>query len=400
MQLKEIKQSFAVEYQYSVLFSDGVFEDKNTVLRDVLASAGEGPHRLMLVIDSGVIEAQPDMEYKIRNYCRKNADKILLTGEPLIVKGGEVCKLAPLEVQQFYDKVADEAICRHSFVLAIGGGAMLDAMGYAAATAHRGVKLIRMPSTVLAQNDAGVGVKNAINHGKRKNFVGTFAPPYAVINDYRLLATLEERDKRAGIAEAVKVALIKDAEFFSYLHKSRDSLAEFQQLTMQHMIQRCAELHLDHIATNGDPFEQGSARPLDFGHWAAHKLEEMTHAAVRHGEAVAIGVMLDSIYSWRLGNISDDQIAQIYETLSGIGFDLYHYELDSLNVENALAEFREHLGGELCVTLLDDIGSGKEYHSIDGHLMQACVGDLRKLHAGQVKEVFASFPQLELPLAV
>ncbi len=400
MQLKEIKQSFAVEYQYSVLFSDGVFEDKNTVLRDVLASAGEGPHRLMLVIDSGVIETQPEIEFKIRNYCHKNADKILLTGEPLIVKGGEVCKLAPLEVQQFYDKVADEAICRHSFVLAIGGGAMLDAIGYAAATAHRGVKLIRMPSTVLAQNDAGVGVKNAINHGKRKNFVGTFAPPYAVINDYRLLATLEERDKRAGIAEAVKVALIKDAEFFSYLHKSRDSLAEFQQLTMQHMIQRCAELHLFHIATNGDPFEQGSARPLDFGHWTAHKLEEMTHAAVRHGEAVAIGVMLDSLYSWRLGNISDDQIAQIYETLSGIGFDLYHYELDSLNVENALAEFREHLGGKLCITLLDDIGSAKEYHSIDGHLMQACVGDLRKLHAGQVKEVFASFPQLELPLAV
>ena len=315
MQLKEIKQSFTVEYQYSVLFSEGVFEEKNDLLRDVISKAGEGPHRMMLVIDSGVADAHPGIEQQVQNYCKLNSDVITLTGDALIVKGGEVCKLAPLEVQQFYDKIADEAICRHSFVLAIGGGAMLDAMGYAAATAHRGVKLIRMPTTVLAQNDAGVGVKNAINHGLRKNFVGTFAPPFAVINDYRLLSTLEERDKRAGIAEAVKVALIKDPDFFAYLHKSRFGLADFQPLAMKHMIQRCAELHLEHIATNGDPFEQGSARPLDFGHWAAHKLEELTHATVRHGEAVAIGIMLDCLYSWRLGQISDDQIVLIHETL-------------------------------------------------------------------------------------
>lgn len=400
MQLKELRQSFAVTYDYSVYFADGVFTPDNPLLRDVLSRAGEGPHRLMIVLDSGVAEHHPRLGDQIQAYCEHHADAIALSGEPLIVKGGEVCKLAPLEVQQFYDKVAEEAICRHSFVLVIGGGAVLDAMGFAAATAHRGVKLIRMPSTVLAQNDAGVGVKNAINHGQRKNFVGTFAPPYAVINDVQLLSTLDPRDQRAGISEAVKVALVKDAEFFQYLYRSRHALGQFQPIAMQHMIQRCAELHLAHIANNGDPFEQGSARPLDFGHWAAHKLEELTHAAVRHGEAVAIGVMLDSLYSWRLGQLSDNDIAAIYATLTDMGFAVYHYEMAAMDVAGALEEFRAHLGGELCITLLDDIGVGREYATIDTDLMQACVDDLARLHAGEAQSVFASSAQLELSLAV
>ncbi len=271
MQAKELKQSFSIHYNYSVFFTKNVFSPANSLLKDILTKAGTGPKRVTLAIDSAVLAAWPDLIQKIQTYFDKHTDSMMLAGKALIVKGGEVCKTAPLEVQQLYDQVAEQAICRHSFVLAIGGGAMLDAIGFAAATAHRGVRLIRMPTTVLAQNDAGVGVKNSLNHNNRKNFIGTFTPPFAVINDYSLLASLESRDKRAGIAEAIKVALIKDKAFFYYLHKNRKSLAAFQDLPMQTMIQRCAQLHLEHIANNGDPFERGSARPLDFGHCAAHK---------------------------------------------------------------------------------------------------------------------------------
>ena len=247
MALTVFKQTFDVRYEYPVIFTRDVFDAQSDVLRDVLKPAGAGPHRLMTVIDSGLLEANPDLPGRISQWASANSDLITLTGEPLVFKGGEVCKTAPLEVQQFYDKIADEAICRHSFVLVIGGGAVQDAAGFAAATAHRGVKLIRMPSTVLAQNDAGVGVKNAINHGKRKNFVGTFAPPFAVINDYSLLATLPGRDLRAGMAEAVKVAMIKDAHFFDFLHGERKALARFEDDAMRYMIERCAALHLAHI---------------------------------------------------------------------------------------------------------------------------------------------------------
>src|SRR5207249_4231810 len=135
----------------------------------------------------------------------------------------------------------------------------------------------------------------------KKNFIGTFAPPWAVINDFQLLSSLSERDKRAGYVEAVKVALIRDKDFFEALEQDVDALRNFEPEAMQRLIYRCAELHLEHIATSGDPFEFGSARPLDFGHWAAHKLEQLSDYRIRHGEAVAIGIALDTIYSRQIG---------------------------------------------------------------------------------------------------
>ena len=253
---------------------------------------------------------------------------------------------------------------------------MLDAAGYAAATAHRGVRLIRMPTTVLAQNDAGIGVKNSVNAFGRKNFLGTFAPPFAVINDAAFLETLPARDTRAGIAEAVKVALIRDRDFFDFLYKERDQLGRFAPAATEAMIKRCAELHLEHIAGAGDPFESGSSRPLDFGHWVAHKLEELSHSELRHGEAVAIGIALDSLYSHHLGRLGELDLYRILTLLEALGFSLYHPALSWLDVERALGDFREHLGGELSIPLLEGIGCKIEAHEIDVALMKQCIAQL------------------------
>ena len=175
--------------------------------------------------------------------------------------------------------IDERAVDRHSYVLALGGGALLDVAGYAAAVAHRGVRVIRLPTTVLAQNDAGVGVKNGLNAYGKKNFLGTFAPPWAVIDDELFLTTLSARDWRAGTSEAVKVALLRDAAFFAELERLAPAVAERDLGAMRALIRRCAELHLAHIAGGGDPFEMGCARPLDFGHWSAHKLERLSWAA-------------------------------------------------------------------------------------------------------------------------
>ena len=115
--------------------------------------------------------------------------------------------------------IHEYGIDRHAYVLAVGGGALLDMVGYAAATAHRGVRLVRVPTTVLSQNDSGIGVKNSVNAFGKKNFLGTFAPPFAVFNDFTFLTTLSDRDWRAGISEAIKVALLKDATFFAFLEE-------------------------------------------------------------------------------------------------------------------------------------------------------------------------------------
>jgi 3-dehydroquinate synthase len=233
-----------------------------------------------------------------------------------------------------------------------------------------------MPSTTLAQNDAGVGVKNGVNAFGRKNYLGTFAPPYAVINDFDLLKTLSPRDMRAGIAEAIKVSLIKDSMFFDYIYRERHKFAGFDPGCMEEMIVRCAELHMEHTGKGGDPFESGESRPLDFGHWSAHNIEELTSGEVKHGEAVAIGVALDALYSHRIGRLSDLELKKIFLTLENIGFELYHWALGWMDIDRALKGSQEHLGGELTITLLDGIGRKMDVHEVDTPLLRRCIETL------------------------
>jgi 3-dehydroquinate synthase len=271
-------------------------------------------------------------------------------------------------------------------VIAVGGGALLDMAGLAAATAHRGVRHIRIPTTTLSQDDSGVGVKNGINAFGKKNFIGAFAPPFAVINDFQLLESLPERDKRAGYAEAVKVALIRDAEFFASIERDARKLRLFDPEAMRRLIHRCAALHVNHIATSGDPFEFGSARPLDFGHWSAHKLEQLSEYRIRHGEAVAIGIALDTLYSAKKGFLDAESAERILVLLESLGFDLFAHDLlrvgadGGLSVLGGLEEFREHLGGQLTVTLLRGIGRGFEVHEMHyGRVIEA-IHDLEQRH--------------------
>lgn len=372
-----VQQQFQVSYDYPVLFCSGAFSLENPVLAELLAPLVSPNLKVLAVVDRNVDSHHRDWWQQLRAYLRHHQCGQLLP--PLLFAGGESAKQNPHYIDDFYQCVADQQIDRHSVVLAIGGGAMLDAVGFGAATAHRGIHLIRMPTTVLAQNDAGVGVKNGINFRGRKNFVGCFAPPLAVLNDFQFLSSLETRDQRAGIAEAVKVALIRDGDFFEQLFEQRHRLAQFQSLPMQAMIRRCAELHLQHIGQSGDPFERGSARPLDFGHWAAHKFEELSEHRLRHGEAVAIGIALDSLYSQRCGMLSEPSLQAIILLLQDLGFSLADPVLATLDVASALAEFQQHLGGEQCITLLEAIGRGREVHHIDIEMMQGCVETLLTL---------------------
>jgi 3-dehydroquinate synthase len=260
-------------------------------------------------------------------------------------------------------------------VIAIGGGAMLDLVGYVAATVHRGIRHIRVPTTVLSQNDSGVGVKNGVNAFGQKNMLGVFAPPFAVLNDSAFLDRLDERDKRAGIAEAVKVALIRDGAFFRWLERSVADLRAFRPAAVDYLIRRCAELHMAQIASGGDPFERGSARPLDFGHWSAHKLELMTGHALRHGEAVAIGIALDARYSVLSGLLPEGDDSRVCRLLGAVGLPLFHPTLKTADPSGGyrliggLREFREHLGGELTITLLAGLGQGVEVHAMDEKLI-------------------------------
>jgi 3-dehydroquinate synthase len=380
---RTIEQEFVVRYSFPVSFTRNVFDPANPLLASVIAGAGPEHHRLLVFIDSGVLDGLPDLMRRIETYVSGHGDCLRLAAPPFVIRGGEQCKNDPAVLEGIQERIAAHHLCRQSFVLAIGGGAVLDTVGYGAATAHRGVRLIRLPTTVLGQNDAGVGVKNGINGFGRKNFLGTFAPPFAVIDDFAFLDTLPDRDRRAGIVEAVKVALIKNRGFFDFLFEARHRLAAFAGQETERMIVRCAELHLAHITGQGDPFEFGSARPLDFGHWSAHKLEELTNGEVRHGEAVAMGIALDALYCRESGMIRQPELDAILTLLRDLGLALYHPALADLDVAAALREFQEHLGGPLHLTLLTGIGRKKEVHAIDYQRMRRCVGRLAATAEGR-----------------
>jgi len=377
-----IQRSIQVNWQLRVFFTENIFAPDNLTLRDALADAA--PRKALIVLEDSLAQAQPEIERQIAEYFSVHARHLKLVRSPVFVSGGENAKNSSTLVSNLHAQIQHHHLDRHSYLIAIGGGALLDVAGFAAATAHRGVRLVRIPTTTLSQADSGVGVKNGLNAFGQKNFIGTFTPPYVVINDFNLLASLSPREKRSGYVEAVKVACIRDAQFFEELERDADKLAAFDPDAMKHLIRRCAELHLDHIATSGDPFEMGSARPLDFGHWAAHKLEQVSHFRISHGEAVAIGMALDVIYSCTNGLLDENSVVRILNLLKRLGFGLFAAELlntndtHQLTLLSGLEEFREHLGGELSITLLKAIGESVEVHTMDPNKVIAAIHELRQ----------------------
>ena len=361
-----LQQSFSVPFSYPVAFTENLFAVSSSLFVDTFPQ--ETPARLFFVIDSGVMAHHQELIAQIKSYISCYSSRISLVAEPLVVKGGEACKNDPEAYQLVVEATHKFGIDRHSYLVALGGGAVLDMVGFAAAISHRGIRLVRIPTTVLSQNDSAVGVKNSINAFGKKNYLGTFTPPFAVLNDFNFLQSLEDRDWKSGISEAIKVALIKDLDFFEWLEKAAPALARREMGPMKTHVIRSAKHHMDHIAGK-DPFEFGSSRPLDFGHWAAHKLEKLSHFRIRHGEAVAIGIALDSAYSFLLGRIDEADLLRIFNLFHTLGLSLYAPELQEGALLEGLKEFQEHLGGRLTIMLLEALGKGMEVHHMDQSLI-------------------------------
>jgi 3-dehydroquinate synthase len=378
-------QKITVPYEYPVYFTSDVFAADNPDLVEAIARKEPSRrHRALVVVEGAVAAAWPGLAAAIPRYAARHADRLELVAPPWVVEGGEAAKNDAAALTAMQTRLHALRLDRQSFVVIVGGGALLDAAGYAAATAHRGIRVVRLPTTVLAQADSGVGVKNAVNAFGVKNLLGTFAPPFAVLNDRRFLLTLERRDTVAGMAEAVKVALIRDAEFFEWLEARAGALAACEPDAVAELVQRAAHLHLDHIATSGDPFETGSARPLDFGHWAAHRLESLTRNRLRHGEAVALGIALDTLYSSAAGLLAPAEAERVLALLARLSLPRWDAGLELADaagrpaVLDGLAEFREHLGGELTVTLLAGIGRGVEVHEMPEPRVRGALDELRR----------------------
>lgn len=376
--------SFSVPYRHRVWFCENVFASPCDILRGCFSDSSEGfsdhqdAAKVQIWIDASVDDANADFLQTLREWVESNP-QLNLARPPQMINGGEACKNDPAVVQNLLAAINDDQLDRRSYIVVVGGGAVLDVVGYAAAVAHRGIRLVRFPSTTLAQADSGVGVKNAVNEFGKKNWKGTFAVPWAVINDYSLLKSLPDATFVSGFSEAVKVALLKSPSSFEFLCENAEAIRSRDPSIAHQAIQSSAAHHLRHIAEGGDPFELMEARPLDFGHWSAHKIEAISGYTVSHGDAVSVGLAVDVLYS--VAKLGLDKVCadRVIDCLRRLGLPVWDPILDSHRnpLLLGLEEFRQHLGGRLTVTMLQDIGQPVDVHEIDHQAMGDAMDELR-----------------------
>lgn len=373
-----IDSPFAVGWTHRLRFTQGALHTDNPALAEALCAEDKenGSRGMIAVIDQGVCDTHPAITNDLNAYCmaQSGAPELRSVFE---IPGGEQCKQDDAVVQRVLDAIDTHRICRKSTILCIGGGALLDAVGYAAGIGHRGVRMVRMPSTVLSQCDSGVGVKTGINRNGKKNFVGTFNPPWAVLCDTDLLKTLSDRDWLCGFSEIVKISLLRDPKLFEKLEADASEIVARNLEPSIPVIEQSALLHTQHITEGGDPFEIQEARPLDFGHWSAHKLEQLSDFTLCHGDAVAVGLALDLVYSQLAGIVDTQTSDRVLNLLDALHLPTSHPAMEQTDeLFKGIQEFREHLGGRLTITLVTGVGKPLEVHDLDTKLLRDSVSYL------------------------
>ncbi len=347
-----------LHFRHRVRFGRGLRDAGLDAVLAELRGDGEFHARLLPIVDGGVAETRPGFVESLSTHIANLGDAAPTACDAMVVPGGEIAKNDPAVLEEILARLDRERICRRSVVLVVGGGAVLDVAGYAAAVFHRGVRLVRLPTTTLAQDDAAMGVKNGVNRRGKKNLLGAFAVPEAVVCDLDLLDSLPERHWVAGFAEAVKIAVIRDRDLFDRIERDAAAIRARDREASEAVVRRSAELHWRHIVDGGDPFELGTARPLDFGHWAAHRLESMTANRLAHGEAVAIGIAVDATIATLEGRLDAVSRNRIVATLASLGLPTWDAAAeDHAALLAGLEEFREHLGGPAGIALPISIGA-------------------------------------------
>ena len=233
LNLEVSRQAFGVHFKYPVYFTRNIFEADNPLLESIIGRPEDDHcHKAIIYIDSTVAEMHPVICEKIERYLLTR-NHLELVCQPCLIENTRICKTRWEVVGDIMATVSRYHMDRQSFIVAIGGGSLLDVVGFAGSIIHRGMRMIRVPTTTLAQADAGIGIKNGMDIFNAKNFAGTFAPPFAVVNDFAFLSTLNTDDWIGGVAEAFKVAIIKDAAFFDFLCEHAKKLKDRDPAIME-----------------------------------------------------------------------------------------------------------------------------------------------------------------------
>lgn len=276
-------------------------------------------------------------------------------------------------VTKIFDALLEHRFSRNSTLIALGGGVVGDITGFAAACYQRGINFIQIPTTLLAQVDSSVGGKTGVNHPLGKNMIGAFYQPLGVVADTAVLTTLPDRELKAGIAEVIKYGFIYDAAFFEWLELNLDKIISHNQQALVYAIQRACEIKAEIVAN--DERETGVRAILNFGHTFGHAIETgCGYGTYLHGEAVSIGMCLAAELSYRLGNISLNELLRGIQLLERSGLPISLPE--QLSVDNYLklmAVDKKNIDGEIRVTVLEGMGCAGLPLSIDRALLRKTI---------------------------
>ncbi len=274
--------------------------------------------------------------------------------ETCVLPGGEAQKTLG-NVAIIIDALVAARLNRDGMVLALGGGVVGDIAGFAAASYQRGIAIVQLPTTLLAQVDSAVGGKTGVNHPGGKNLIGAFHQPAAVITDTDTLSTLPDRQLRAGLAEIVKAALVADAGFFDWIEANLAKVLSHDAAALEEAIRRACEIKAGIVAS--DERERGRRALLNLGHTFGHAIEAGAgFGRVLHGEAVAAGLVLAAELSARIGRLPGDDARRVRELLAAAGLPVDPPRLGRARMLDLMSMDKKVKGGELRLVLLDGIG--------------------------------------------
>ena len=337
--------------------------------RGLLAGVGPGLRshgfvgRVAVVSDATVLEAWGPV-------LLLNLENAGYSPEVLSIVPGEASKtLGTADI--FWGRLIESGFSRHDLLLAFGGGVVGDLGGFVAATFHRGMRLMHIPTTLLAQVDSSIGGKVAVDHRLGKNLVGAFFPPEQVVADVEVLGTLPERERWGGLAEVVKIALVRDAEFVGELERELDALAEGPVTErLEAVVARAARLKADVVSA--DEREAGLRVLLNFGHTLGHALEVATgYGPLSHGEAVVIGMKVATRMSRRLRRIGPEVEARVLALLERFPRPLGLAPPAREVVRAAVLRDKKGVAGTIHYVVLDAVGRGAVESLTDQGLEEA-----------------------------
>ena len=273
----------------------------------------------------------------------------------IVLPDGEVYKnWETLNV--IFDRLLEARCDRQITLIALGGGVIGDLAGFAAATYQRGVPIIQVPTTLLAQVDSSVGGKTAINHPSGKNMIGAFHQPLAVLADVNTLATLPERELRAGLAEVIKHGLIRDLGFFEWIEANIGRLLARDTEALVHAVRRSCEIKAEIVAL--DERETGPRALLNLGHTFGHAIETaMGYGAWLHGEAVAAGMVMAADLSHRLGSVGKDDVRRVVALLKRTGLPVTVSGITAPRFIELMSVDKKAAAGRPRFVLLERLGS-------------------------------------------